>query len=400
MLIELKDINNEIFGINPDHIVEFNRIKDTDNYSLKSIVGERVISSAMAIYLHSSPTLSLSIIKLDESYLDICIKQSHASTMFPKLKPRVEVVTPDKTVFYKNDTCKVTANVYDTNKPLTWMSSDPSIASVTNTGDVTFHKIGIVSIIAQVEGLTPDAVVLNCSSVDVKVTPESKEMNVDSPQVTLNVTSLVTDKPVWSSTNTAVAIVDNDGLVTIKGHGNVEIKSTIRDEVSSCSITVLEPMISVSVDNLSMQREEQEHITVEVENLDNKEVYWISDNESVVTVIDGVVTAVGSGSTNIRVHASAVSKAIPVLVEPIIITCEKTKTLEEGETSTLVASVSGTELKVNYISSDVSVASIDPNTGSISALKAGVATLTAYVLDVKQECVLTVNEVLEEVSDM
>lgn len=393
MLIELKDTSNDLFMINPDHIVEFCRVKNTDNYSIKSLVGERIIDAGTAIYMHSVPTLSLSIIKLDEAELARCKGQVKASTMFPSLEPAVTVIQPDNNTFFVNDTVQLTAVVTDSDDKPTWSSSDNNIATVSASGLVTFKKIGFVSIIANIaSSTTPSAAILKCVSVGLTITPTEKECFADSASFQLNSHSLVSDKPVYSSTNQLVASVNQDGLVDILKEGTTNIKATVRGEEAICSVRVPTPTITLDKETATLQIEGTTTVVATVTNLENKTVQWSSDKESVATVVNGVITAVGSGQANIKASTAYGYKTVTITVEPVVLNGVGTKAMETGATSSWTVTVTGTSKPVNYISSNVGVASIDAVTGAINALTAGETTLTASVLGVNKTCTLTVTD--------
>lgn len=393
MLIELKDTSDELFMINPDHIVEFCRVKNTENYVIKSLVGERIIDAGTAIYMHSIPTLSLSMIKLDENELIRCKGQVKGSTMFPGLNPSVTVTQPDNNSFFVNDTVQLTSTVTDSSDTPVWSTSDANVATVSTSGLVTFKKIGFVSITATIPSSSvPGGAILKCISVGATITPTSKECYADSASFQLNTHSLVSDKPVYSSTNQAVATVNQDGLVDILKDGTTSIKATIRGEEAICAVTVPAPTITLDKTAATLQIEGTTSVVATVTNLENKTVTWTSDKESVATVSNGVITAVGSGQANIKAATAYGYKTVTITVEPIVLNGVGTKAMTTGDTGTWTVTATGTSKPVNYISSNVGIATIDPTTGAIVAVSAGETTLTASVLGVNKTCTLTVTD--------
>lgn len=118
---------------------------------------------------------------------------------------------------------------------LIWTSSDPEVASVSNTGLVTAKKIGGISITLSSRSQNINA------SVSVRVRPVSLSnieiANGDSlivavigePQQ-LGVTYIpenATDKHLfWRSSNTELLTVTEDGTITVKKHGNVFVEAS------------------------------------------------------------------------------------------------------------------------------------------------------------------------------
>ena len=78
--------------------------------------------------------------------------------------------------------------------------------------------------------------------------------------------------------------------------------------------------------------------------------------------------------------------------DPITISLDKTTlNLQEGATETLTATVTGSTSPVTWSSSKTAVASVD-NTGKVTAVAAGEATITAAIGDVKATCAVTVTD--------
>lgn len=127
-------------------------------------------------------------------------------------------------------------------------------------------------------------------------------------QLTATITpSVANPKITWVSSNTDVAAVDENGLVTAVAAGTATITATIANNVkATCTVTVSNPVTHVTLDKttLSLKRESTDTLTatVEPEDASNKNVTWASDNEAVATVDEnGVVTAVSAGTANITV---------------------------------------------------------------------------------------------------
>ena len=75
---------------------------------------------------------------------------------------------------------------------------------------------------------------------------------------------------------------------------------------------------------------------------------------------------------------------------PVTISLNKTElNLQEGATETLTATVTGSTESVTWSSNAIGVASVD-NTGKVTAVAAGNATITAAIGDVKATCAVTV----------
>ena len=118
----------------------------------------------------------------------------------------------------------------------------------------------------------------------------------------------------YSSNNVSVATVEN-GLVTAvsKGTATIKVKTEDGDKIASCTVIVEEkddtPIdTTIHVSNVSVDTKELELLidtsetitcTVLPDNAENKNVTWSTTDETVATVKDGVVTAVGQGTCSI-----------------------------------------------------------------------------------------------------
>jgi len=115
----------------------------------------------------------------------------------------------------------------------------------------------------------------------------------------------------WTSTNESVATVSN-GVVTGLSAGTSTIRAAISEEVyDECLVTVSIPAttsISVSLSTLYMGVGASKSKTLTVTSLpvgSDNGVTWLSDDDGVATVSDGVVTGVTDGDTILIVTSTA-----------------------------------------------------------------------------------------------
>ena len=123
-------------------------------------------------------------------------------------------------------------------------------------------------------------------------------------------TNAINKGVVWDTMNPNVATVDENGTVCAIGTGTTQIVVTTLDgaHTAIANITVNPKPVSVEgiytdVGALELEPGDEATITVTVlpSNATNKNVIWSSSNESVVTVENGVVTAVSDGTATITV---------------------------------------------------------------------------------------------------
>ena len=136
--------------------------------------------------------------------------------------------------------------------------------------------------------------------------------------------------------------------------------------------------------------------TVNPSNATNKTVTWSSSNQSVATVSDGTVTAVGEGSAMITATAGGKSGSCSVtvkIVEVESVELDKAEVeIESGSTINLKATVKpadATDRIVTWESDNPGIATVDGN-GKVNAIKEGVANITANAGGKTVVCQVTV----------
>ena len=125
---------------------------------------------------------------------------------------------------------------------------------------------------------------------------------------------------------------------------------------------------------------------------------WTTSDNSVVTVVNGKLTAVGAGTATVTATCGTAKATCTVTVNEVTppvtdsVTLDKTSlTLNVGDTATLVATATGT---VTWTTSDNSVVTVV--NGKLTAVGAGTATVTATCGTAKATCTVTVTEVVQQ----
>ena len=213
----------------------------------------------------------------------------------------------------------------------------------------------------------------------------------------------------WYSSNTAVAEVSDNGVVSAKSVGSAEITARATDESgvsASCYVYVKKYVSSIEIPKeITVLRTNTRNIEANVlpTNASSKTLSWSSDDNNIATVTQtGVVTGVNVGTTNITATAmdgSGVSATCKVTVNPVTINLStNTVNLQKGSE---YVEQTATVLPENYEHKDVvwttsgnGVTSVDKD-GHITANKPGVDTLRcslSYDSHIYSECRVIVYE--------
>ena len=253
----------------------------------------------------------------------------------PKIKDEciVTVIQPVTGIVLNQNSAEITvdesfqliANVLpdnSTNKNVSWISSDVSVAMVSGNGVVYGIKPGQATIMATTEdgGFSALCKVL----VKEKFIPVSEitlnQTNIngylgDSYQLIASIFPETASYKtlIWQSDNEKIASVDNNGLVRMFNPGVAIIKVSSTDGsgvYSECEVTVNKVLVtsitlSETAKDMTVGDEFQLTTTIFPDNATSKNVEWGSTDESIATVDShGVVKALKQGVCDIYVTAT------------------------------------------------------------------------------------------------
>lgn len=314
------------------------------------------------------------------------------------------------------------------NKTVSWVSSNPAVATVETDGPAALVKpvaVGETTItVTTADGNKTASCKVTVKPVAVTgVTVAPKTLELKEGQTgTLTATvapSNATNKNVTFTTgNAEVATVNAEGVVTAVAEGTATITVTTEDGAKSdtCEVTVKRSDVSdVDVESVTLDKTALELITgntgelvatVLPENATNKNVTWSTSDADVATVEDGVVTAVAEGSATITVTTENGAKTATCEVtvkNGSTLTIEPTEMelfldSDPAEITATVESLDGKTREVTWTSDNEEVVTVAAAEGnSLKALVTpegeGTATVTAVTADGgKAECAVTVIE--------
>lgn len=200
---------------------------------------------------------------------------------------------------------------------LSWYSSNSSVVRVGKDGLLTGLKSGTAVVTASFINTKASCTVTVYKEKVSTLNYKSATLHIlyNDPHPTtklyLSETALFDGIRQWSSSNPAVATVDNAGLVTAQAPGSATIyATTYLGSTLSCTITVVNDIGKVSLNQSEIRLE---HLggqsvlvaTVGLEDPSGVSIVWTSSNPAVATVdAAGLVTAVGDGEAVITATGS------------------------------------------------------------------------------------------------
>ena len=228
-------------------------------------------------------------------------------------------LAPDKATLNVGETQELTAVIAPsnaTNKNVTWVSSDTSVATVEN-GVVTAVGKGTATITVT----TADGGYTATCEVTVKLPVSAVTLNETSTALVVGNTKQLTatvapanadDSTVtWKSGNTNVATVDQTGKVTAVGVGTTTITATAGGKSATCTVTVTAKPVPIEMIAL---RDAAVSVggTIQLEpvftpaDTTQRDVTWSSSNSKIATIdANGRVRGVAEGKVTITVTSTA-----------------------------------------------------------------------------------------------
>lgn len=302
-----------------------------------------------------------------------------------------------------------------TNHTLNWSSQNAAIVSVDASGKLTGVSQGVTTVFANL----PNGYV---SYLTVNVIAKAKGMELNPASAELVKGDKLKIKPVftpadatnkkvtWSSSNEAVATIDENGKVTAVAGGITMITGISEDGNFSGSsmITVTEAVTSVKLNHSSYKLVKGRNVTlkatVDSNTATNSKVKWTTSNKKIATVTQsGKVTGKNIGTCTIKVTAKDGSKrsaSCKIRVIRVAKGLEINKTylrVMEGTTAKLKTRFTPKNASIKHLkweTSDETIATITSK-GIITGVTPGTCTVTAKTTDgsnIKVSCIVNVYE--------
>ena len=239
----------------------------------------------------------------------------------PVIKVTSVSISKNSIVVTEGDINKLQATVSPadaTNKSVTWKSSDASVVSVDQNGEIVAKKVGSAAITVTSEdgmktascNVVVEERVILVTAVTLNKTELTLYENESEKLTAVVVPADATYKDIeWSSNNEDVATVDAEGNVTALKEGTAQISATAQNSTikSVCTVVVEKkviPVTAVSLNYLTLVVDLNETGKLvpifEPTDASNRNITWISDDEAVATVdSNGNVVGVSYGNTTV-----------------------------------------------------------------------------------------------------
>ena len=319
-------------------------------------------------------------------------------------------ISQSEATLYIGESLTISATLNPSNvtyNTIEWASSNEDVVKVSETGRVTAVGKGTVVVSALSDGKEA-----KCSfTVLVPLAGLSFDQAsltlFNGATTTLSVIKAPADATLrgeinWSSSNTSVATVNENGLVTAVNMGSANITASVDGCSATCPVTVLASVTGISLSKTSATLNKGESVQLSYSVVPTGatlqgQVSWVSSAPSVATVdSQGNVKAISAGTADITVSLEGFTATckITVVVPVSSVSLNKTSlSMNKGETATLVATVSpsdATDKTVSWASSDSEIVAVD-NKGEIMAKAGGTATITVTASGKTATCQVTVS---------
>lgn len=359
----------------------------------------------------SPGVVSITASSLDESCTDVCI-----CVVTVKQGVKAIELNTDDAIIYLDESLALSAVIQPENADdpaVVWKSEDESVALVDETGTVSAVSPG--KTVISCEAADGSGVVSRCDvqvakavdHISLEQTSETLLVGADAALSSTALTISFTPEDatfrnaIWSSSDEAVATVDDNGLVSAVAPGKAVISAVSADPRAKnqtpvkCNITVGEAVSSLSFgeadDRLQKGSSMRLSLNILPETAMNKTVAWSSSDESVAVVnANGMIRGIGTGKAVITAAATdgsdiTAEKEITVF-QPVTGVVAKERgqiVIFAGQSKSVHATVQpedASNKKLTWTSSDPSIASVDQN-GSVNGRSQGFVTITAEAND-------------------
>jgi uncharacterized protein YjdB len=317
------------------------------------------------------------------------------------------ILSPAQVSIEVGATRQLTAQVTDdagnvlTGRPVSFVSNNVSVATVSGSGLVTGVAVGTAKITATSEGKsgTADVAVTPVPVSTVEISPGTSDLTIGQSTTLAAVAkdakgNVLTGRTVvWTSGAPTVATVSSTGVVTAVGAGSAVVFATIEGKIGSATVNVRQLAVtSVSVapssSNIAVNASVQLSATVMSGStvLTDRVVGWTSSNDAIAIVSStGRVTGLKAGAVTITATSEGVSGSafVAVGISSVVVTPNPTSVVVGGTrqlTATARDAANNAVQGVPFVWSSAATQTATVNsTGLVTGKAVGTVNVTAAV---------------------
>jgi len=219
-------------------------------------------------------------------------------------------------------------------RPVTWASSNETIAIVSANGLVAGLSAGSVTVSATIDGRSGAAAISVAPQpvASVAISPSADSAFIGG-RVTFRATALdAQNRPLadrfvlWSSSNPATATVSSEGEVIALAIGSARIRATVEGKFAEATMVVRQVPVArivVTPNQVSLNPGQTSQLTVTLSDsagnaLVDRTISFATTDAQIATVsATGLVIAVAVGAATIQVSSEGKSAGVAVTVNPI-----------------------------------------------------------------------------------
>ena len=298
---------------------------DSSKVSMKDSVGYALIKGLEV----GSSDIEITVKDYDGNVKTDSVKVNVINSNQPVLVSSI-ALSPTSVTLNPNGTYKFNVTVSPsnaTNKGVTWSSNDTNVVSVDQNGNIKALKDGMAKIRVTAQdgsGKYAEASVTVESSKPTNVLVTGVSLNASTVKMyvgqsyqlihTIKPSNATNKGVIWSSSNTNVVSVDQNGNIKALKKGTAKIRVTAQDgsgKYAEANVTVesskptniLVTGVSLNASTVKMYVGQSYQLihTIKPSNATNKGVTWSSSNTNVVSVSNGKIVGKSSGKARITV---------------------------------------------------------------------------------------------------
>lgn len=197
-----------------------------------------------------------------------------------------------------------------------WTSSDSEIIKVDNGVITAIAEQGTATITATINGVSSTCkVTINSNYIpikDIKLSTSNINVLINTTEkiiATLSPSNATNKGVTWISSDSNVATINKDGIITAKNIGTTIITATTSNgKKTTCRVTVVDTIALKTIEfdepNITIKEKDSAILNINFipSNATNKKVTWKSSNPNIVTIdSSGKITAIKPGTATITV---------------------------------------------------------------------------------------------------